>query len=1018
MAKKRWTREELKEIWARGIKCFPPPKEGEKYGCSDKFLPICVNNLKVKNKFKDADPWYRTHDHRMDVSLLWGGCHGKDTPILMYDGSIKMVQDVVVGDQLMGPDSTPRSVLELCRGMGQMYKVNPIRGGDSFICNDDHILSLRTSGLPIGGGKYSTGDVMNISIKEYLTKYDKAHQQNLKLYKANVTSYKDSQDTLPIDPYFLGLWLGDGHHRGTAVTTMDNEIVDYLHEYAESLGMSVTKEDMPNNRASNYNIVKKERHTNRLKDLLRQENLLFNKHIPDKYLLSTEENRLKLLAGLIDSDGSRRGDFAFDFSQNKKRERLVKQVEFLCRSLGFICKINEKIDSRKRYKTIKGDRVDCRLNIAGDISKVPVKIARKKSIYRKKGRDTSSIGFTIEKLNIDNYYGFKLDKDNLYLLGDFTVTHNTGSGKTCHSVALGMEYTFGYPGAKGLIGGKVYKDLYQNVIVQYRDLLTINEYWDHPAVKAHPSVDGHNKILTIEPYPGAKWSEIEFFQFAEWERVRGRNRDWIHFEEISQLDDESIIDELPRRLRGLLLPVSPVICTTNPPISTTHWIYPKWNVYQHKKGYDGEKTAIGKPCTCQYCQVCINKKLGTFEYDENHLCTNPNCPEIARKGSPKKREFYEIQGVKTYCPGNQHFWRVIFSSAVDNAHVRDDYIQSQSNSDSRVNSLFVEGEPMELNASTIYDSFSYLNVKDESKVTYDPTKDIFWTFDFNNRPQCSAICQENYKEDGKLDYVLQIDEIILYDIKDCVEVANEFGEFERGAGPEHVAATFMERYPVDQVKGTVFLHGDPTAVNKTSGPLEKTKYQIIYNLLTDAGYKVIMTVKKEEGKKRHIPIIDRVNNAKWLFRDNKGTIHFYISSKCKYTIESIKNLKWDKSGEKPDKRLIDEYARRSTEIILPQDVYKVIKLVSHPADALTYYLYQKFPLIKDQDNQVFLTIPGEVTYTLNGDKVTERESELKKKPCFEELTTPNSIMDDIKRSLGDYNEITGEDITFFSSFFS
>ena len=47
---------------------------------------------------------------------------GKDTPILMYDGSIKLVQDVIVGDIIMGDDSTPRNVLTLARGREQMYK--------------------------------------------------------------------------------------------------------------------------------------------------------------------------------------------------------------------------------------------------------------------------------------------------------------------------------------------------------------------------------------------------------------------------------------------------------------------------------------------------------------------------------------------------------------------------------------------------------------------------------------------------------------------------------------------------------------------------------------------------------------------------------------------------------------------------------------------------------------------------------------------------------------------------------
>src|SRR5690606_37849383 len=67
-----------------------------------------------------------------------GKCLGKGTPILMYDGTIKRVEDVAVGDLIMGDDSTSREVLSLARGVETMYKITPIKGG-SFIVNESHI---------------------------------------------------------------------------------------------------------------------------------------------------------------------------------------------------------------------------------------------------------------------------------------------------------------------------------------------------------------------------------------------------------------------------------------------------------------------------------------------------------------------------------------------------------------------------------------------------------------------------------------------------------------------------------------------------------------------------------------------------------------------------------------------------------------------------------------------------------------------------------------------------------------
>jgi len=73
--------------------------------------------------------------------VLPTGCHAIDHPILMYDGTIRKVQDVRIGESIMGDDSTPRHVLALCRGRERMYRINPFRG-ESFVVNENHILSL------------------------------------------------------------------------------------------------------------------------------------------------------------------------------------------------------------------------------------------------------------------------------------------------------------------------------------------------------------------------------------------------------------------------------------------------------------------------------------------------------------------------------------------------------------------------------------------------------------------------------------------------------------------------------------------------------------------------------------------------------------------------------------------------------------------------------------------------------------------------------------------------------------
>lgn len=62
-----------------------------------------------------------------------GKCLGKDTPIIMYDGTIKNIQDVVVSDYLMGIDGSKREVIAIHNGKDEMFKVSPVKG-NSFNC--------------------------------------------------------------------------------------------------------------------------------------------------------------------------------------------------------------------------------------------------------------------------------------------------------------------------------------------------------------------------------------------------------------------------------------------------------------------------------------------------------------------------------------------------------------------------------------------------------------------------------------------------------------------------------------------------------------------------------------------------------------------------------------------------------------------------------------------------------------------------------------------------------------------
>ena len=340
-----------------------------------------------------------------------GKCLKNGTKIIMYDGSLKNVEDIEVGDILMGPDSTPRNVLSTSKGTGDLYKVEQNKGED-YVINDNHILSLKKSIRAIKDGRYKNEpDTVNIHVKEYLEKSNR-WKHNFYGYKTIIDFDKKEVD---IEPYFLGIWLGDGTQVTTQITTEDTIIEKYLIEYADRLDLNISYQIKEDNKAKGVKIISNNNNKNNtLLKLLDRYNLRKEKHIPDNYLFNNMKNRLELLAGLIDSDGFvDKGGYGIV----QKNKNLILQIKLLCDQLGFKTNLMDKYN--KKY-----NKMYYMLSINGDIDKIPVKLDRKK-IYPKRRVNHLVTGINVEYYGKGDYSGFELDNDNLFLLEDCTVLHNS-----------------------------------------------------------------------------------------------------------------------------------------------------------------------------------------------------------------------------------------------------------------------------------------------------------------------------------------------------------------------------------------------------------------------------------------------------------------------------------------------------------------------------------------------------------------------------------------------------------------
>lgn len=91
------------------------------------------------------------------------GCHARGQQLLRADGAVLRVEDVAVGERLMGPDLTPRHVLALHRGRQEMVRIVP-RDGEPWVVNMDHVLTL----APASAAPHISRDWIDITVRAYM----------------------------------------------------------------------------------------------------------------------------------------------------------------------------------------------------------------------------------------------------------------------------------------------------------------------------------------------------------------------------------------------------------------------------------------------------------------------------------------------------------------------------------------------------------------------------------------------------------------------------------------------------------------------------------------------------------------------------------------------------------------------------------------------------------------------------------------------------------------------------------
>lgn len=387
----------------------------------------------------EAIDFIMSSNKKVKVLKARPGCHDANQKILLSDGRLKRAIDINIGDFLINEKGEFQKVLRLLRGSGKMFKIIPVKG-DPFIVNEDHILTLSRTGQ--FKNDPSKGNLIDVSLRDY-NRWNGRQKHIHKLSRRSVVKFNHEDNKLIIDPYMLGLLLGDGTmiNGVVGICNPDNEVMDYVINYCDKHDLKIRKS--ASNDCSYYFSKKSHRINNNFfsgdankmqisRDLITLG--LFGrrcerKFVPHIYKTSSIKNRLEILAGLIDTDGSFTNS-CYDYISKSKQ--LAEDITFLARSVGLSAYMKECT------KTCQNDFSGqyFRICISGDCSIIPCKVERKKAPRRRQIKSVLVTGFKIEELGIGNYYGWELSGNGRYLLDDFTLTHN--SGKSLIGVVSGV----------------------------------------------------------------------------------------------------------------------------------------------------------------------------------------------------------------------------------------------------------------------------------------------------------------------------------------------------------------------------------------------------------------------------------------------------------------------------------------------------------------------------------------------------------------------------------------------------
>lgn len=399
---------------------------------------MCILMGRMTYNVGELDDW------QVFIFLLGLAATGKSlaygTKVMMYNGSIKEIQNIKPGDLLMGDDSKPRRVIATQNAPDQFYRVRQ-SNGDDYIVNGDHILSLKTA---------QHDDIIDVSVKDYL-KFSNDQKKSLKGYKVPVIF---TEKQLLIDPYLVGNWLGECTN-GLVKPRIFNIFSYFVNQFKLFKFYCIMTED--------------ERRDTILQKIFKN-HLLIMKRIPYIYRCNSQTNQFSILAGIIDACGEYiEEENAYELFHTEYT--IAKDTEFVARCLGYVSKIEKEGDMWKQ--SITGNNLD----------KIPC-VNCNEVVQNQFTQNQLLTDITVEPVEPEFYlqgpeynyrYSIQIDGNQRFLLADHTVTHNS-------TIIENILRQFYDPADIGILGNNAQKMFALSGVIDKKIVLA-------PEIKGNWSID-------------------------------------------------------------------------------------------------------------------------------------------------------------------------------------------------------------------------------------------------------------------------------------------------------------------------------------------------------------------------------------------------------------------------------------------------------------------------------------------------------------------------------------------------